>query len=77
MLFENYHLFDFVTGTRGAETRYNIPDPNDTFADDDFGYSMDACESERRWNLHRRPSLTRHSFRCESASNFDLSQFLT
>ncbi len=46
MLFENYHLFDFVTGTRGAETRYIIPDPNDTFADDDFGDSMDASKTE-------------------------------
>jgi hypothetical protein len=47
MLFENYHLFDFVTGTRGAETRYLIiPDPNDDFADDDFGDSMDASKTE-------------------------------
>ena len=45
MLFENYHLFDFVTGTRGAETRYIIPDPNDTFADDDFGDSIDASKT--------------------------------
>lgn len=46
MLFENYHLFDFVTGTRGAETRYIIPDPNDDFADDDFGDTMDASKTE-------------------------------
>ena len=46
MLFENYHLFDFVTGTRGAETRYIIPDPNDDFADDDFGDTMDARKTE-------------------------------
>ena len=46
MLFENYHLFDFVTGTRGAQTRYIIPDPNDDFADDDFGDSMDASKTE-------------------------------
>ncbi|MGB8313902.1 MAG: plasmid pRiA4b ORF-3 family protein [Aestuariivirga sp.] len=46
MLFENYHLFDFATGTRGAETRYIIPDPNDDFADDDFGDTMDASKTE-------------------------------
>jgi hypothetical protein len=46
MLFVNYHLFEFVTGTRGAETRYIIPDPNDDFADDDFGDSMDASKTE-------------------------------
>ena len=46
MLFENYHLFDFVTGARGAETRYIIPDPNDDFADDDFGDTMDASKTE-------------------------------
>ena len=46
MLFENCHLFDFVTGTRGTETRYIIPDPNDDFADDDFGDTMDASKTE-------------------------------
>jgi hypothetical protein len=37
MLFENYHLFEFVTGKRGRETRYAIPDP-----DGDFTETMDA-----------------------------------
>jgi Plasmid pRiA4b ORF-3-like protein len=46
MLFENYHLFEFVTGTRGAETRYTIPNPNDDFADDDFGDTMDTSKTE-------------------------------
>ncbi len=46
MLFENYHLFDFVTGTRGAETRYTISDPHDDLADDDFGDTMDASKTE-------------------------------
>ena len=51
MLFENYHLFEFVTGTRGAETRYTIPDPHDDlqggdFADDDFGDKRDASKTE-------------------------------
>ena len=46
MLFENYHLFEFVTGTRGAETRYTIPDPNDDLADDDLGCTIDASKTE-------------------------------
>ena len=46
MLFENYHLFDFVTGTRGAETRYTISDPHNDLADDDFGDTMDASKTE-------------------------------
>ncbi len=33
MLFENYHLFEFVTGKRGSETRYAIPDPNGDFTE--------------------------------------------
>lgn len=37
MLFENYHLFEFVTGKRGSETRYAIPNP-----DGDFTETIDA-----------------------------------
>lgn len=33
MLFENYHLFEFVTGKRGNETRYAIPDPGGDFTE--------------------------------------------
>lgn len=33
MLFENYHLFEFVTGKRGHETRYAIPDPDAGFTE--------------------------------------------
>jgi hypothetical protein len=46
MLFENYHLFEFVTGTRGAETRYTTPVPSDDLADDDFGDTTDASETK-------------------------------
>jgi hypothetical protein len=46
MLFENYHLFEFVTGTRGTETRFTIPDPYDDFADNDFEGNMDASKTE-------------------------------
>ena len=45
-LFENYHLFDFATRTRGTQTRYTIPDPNDECADDDFGDTLDASKTE-------------------------------
>jgi hypothetical protein len=31
MLFENYHLFRFDVGSRGQETHYGIPDPQEDF----------------------------------------------
>jgi hypothetical protein len=33
MLFENYHLFRFDVGSRGHETHYGIPDPQEDFID--------------------------------------------
>ena len=40
MLFEDYHLFEFVTGKRGSETRDAIPDPNG-----DLTETIDARET--------------------------------